>query len=180
MHMQLVPLKVSIGLKPNGHHSYPDFNKLSGSVRENMDWSIFIDKYCSWCYDGEAGHVIDDPDNDSPIGIWLGMLLVPEPFANAAISKFPKQVRELTEAEAKQFYEGRVTKNQPDVNDDLEVLQGIKIRQDMGIINASDLANALDIDHPSPGRRRNKLKKWDGFKQSRGFEIAKGGKRKQK
>ena len=51
--MELVPLKVKIGLKLDGGkkvHGYPDFNQIDSVIRDNMDWSYFVDKYGGWHY----------------------------------------------------------------------------------------------------------------------------------
>lgn len=172
--MELVPIKVRIGLKTKNErllHGYPDFNSLPGELRDGLDWSHYIDKFGGWHYDSVAGHSDHDPDHDSPRGEWLGMLLVPEAFAKAAIEKFGDQCSFLTEAECEAFYQDRCTVNQPDVHDDTETLQAIAAKRAAGIPEDEQDVNAMDPDHPMRGRRRNKTKTFDGYKQQRGISI---------
>jgi hypothetical protein len=170
--MSLVPIKVRIGLKSEKNkssHAYPDFNSLPSGLRGNTDWSHFVDQHGGWHYDKVAGH--SDADQESPRGTWLGMLLVPEEFANAAAEKFPDTVSIIAESEAERFYEQRVTVNQPGILDDASVLQAVAAKRAAGLPEDDDDKHALDPDHPATGRRRNKLKTWKGYCQQRGVEI---------
>lgn len=182
--MELVPLMVRIGLKADGSHKFPNFNVLPADVRGSADWSVFVDRDGGgWCYDKFAGHDVDDPAIvgdplfDSPAGTWLGMLLVPEPFALAAVQKFPEECNIATEIYAEKFYEERATVNQPEVNEDATVLQNIANRVQLGDLSKTDdeYKNAMNPGHPSLGRRKNKMKKWADAKVQRGITIKDAG-----
>ena len=172
--MTLIPVRVQIGLKAEGRgniHSYPDFNSLPPELRDGMDWSHFVDRYGGWHYDQAAGHIDHDPENDSPRGTWLGMLLVPEAFAKAAADAFPDQVTIISEAEAETFYEQRAHANDAEIHEDATVLQAIAAKRALGIVETQHDKNALDVDHPTPGRRVNKCKTWAGYLAASGLEI---------
>lgn len=174
--MDLIPLKVTIGLKHEKRkrlHAYPDFNQIPENLRDGMDWSHFVDQYGGWQYDKVSGHDHEDTPNGSPRGVWIGMLLVPEDFANEAVSRFPDQCLILDETQASQFYEGRVTVNQPDVFEDTEVLQAIAAKRSAGIEEDDDDRAALGPDNPRRGRRRNKRKRFADMLQNRGLKIKK-------
>ena len=152
--MNLVPLKVTIGLRTTGNrreHDHPEFNLIPADLRGNMDWSHYIDQFGGWKYDNVSGH--DTADDESPHGVWLGLICVPEAFAEKAVELFPDQCEILDDAKAGDFYEKRHTVNQPEIHED------------------ADTANALDPDHPHRGRRRNKTKRWDDYKTERGVVI---------
>lgn len=173
--MHLVPLKVRIGLKQQKRrqiHAYPDFNSLDAELRDGLDWCHFVDQYGGWHYDQIAGHA--DHDDESPRGTWFGMLLVPEAFALAAVAKFPDQVEILDETEAERFYEQRAHVNEPAVHEDVQVLQAIAAKRALGVKEDEHDRRALDVNHSSSGRRVNKKKTWDGFKQACGIEIHPG------
>lgn len=165
-----IPLRVVIGIKENGRHKYPSFNELPGSIRDNMDWSHFVDKFGGWHYDKQCGHADHDPINGTPVGQWCGMLLVPVDFADAAVAMFPGECSILSETDAEAFYNDRAHAHEQDIRDDTETLQAIASKQTLGISDPGD-ANALDPDHPARGRRRNKVKMWQGYKQQRGIEL---------
>lgn len=174
--MDLVPIRVTIGIKSDKKkrsHAYPDFNSIREHVSswdDGSDWSHYVDRYSGWLYDNKAGHSDDDPDGGSPRGVWIGVLLVPEDFADAAEDAFPSQVKVIEESECKAFYEVRHAFEQPEILEDVEVLQAIVAKKQLGIDDPG-AANALDPEHPSRGRKRNKLKTWDGYKQKRGVTI---------
>ena len=162
-----------IGLKPNGHAEYPNFNALDAAVRDNMDWSIFVDKHGGWHYDQVAGHADDDPAESSPVGVQWGMLVVPEGFADAAVALFPAGVSILNDADATTFYNDRGHIRDPAITENLEVLQAIVAKRSFvpPIPEDQQDRDALDPDHPATGRRRNKLKTWADFKTKRGITM---------
>lgn len=173
---ELVPLRVVIGLTTSDGklvHDYPNFNRLDSSLRDGCDWSVFVDKHGGWHYDKVAGHSDHDPDNGSPNGEWLGMLLVPEDFAKAAVARFPEKCSILRNAEAKQFYNERCAVKQPEFHEDVQVLQAMAAKKALGMLDEADgqFVAAMDVDNPSPGRRRNKKKTWDGLLESCGYTI---------
>lgn len=177
--MHLVPLKVKIGLKGSKSgltHDYPDFNSLPSAVRGNMDWAAFIDQYGGWHYD-KCGHANHDPNNDSPIGTWLGMICVPPDFAEAALQAYAGRVFKLTDEEAGHFFECRAHANEPEVYEDVEALKLILLKHQLkeaglipktmtNFLEDDHIARAFDPDDPTPGVRRNQANKWTNFKQS--------------
>lgn len=169
--MELVPLKVRIGLKANRQHDYPPFNELDAALRDNMDWSYFIDKFSGWHYDQVAGHSDDDPDNDSPRDTWLGLLLVPENFALECVARWPSLCSLITENEAEALYNDRCHIRDPEIKEDATVLQAIQSKRALGIAEDQNDLDALDPDHPSSGRRRNNKKTWINFKQAEGIVV---------
>lgn len=169
--MELVPLQVKIGLKANRQHAFPPFNELDSALRDNMDWSNFIDKFGGWHYDQVAGHADDDPIHDSPRDTWLGLLLVPEDFAQAAVAAWPSLCSIRTESEAKKLYDERCHIRDPEIREDTDVLQAIKAKRDLSIAEDQADRDALDPDHPTRGRRRNNKKTFAGFKAAEGITI---------
>ena len=163
----LIPMLVKIGLKQTSRgtvHAYPDFNAIESNLRGGLDWSSFVDRHGGWCYDKMAGHVDDDPTNDSPAGTWLGLIAVPADFAAACEAKFSGTCRLVPEALAKDFYENRVTVLQPAILDSLEVLQTLAAKKTLGLPFDADDNKALDPTNPCLGRCTNTLKMWAGFK----------------
>lgn len=169
--MELVPLLIKIGLKANRQHDFPPFNELDSVVRDGMDWSNFVDKFGGWHYDQVAGHVDDDPDNDSPRDTWLGLLLVPNDFAQAAIIRWPDRCSIKTEVEAEELYNSRCHIRDPEIKEDTDILQAIKAKRDLNIPEDQGDIDALNPDHPSRGRRRNNKKTFVDFKAAEGITI---------
>lgn len=168
---ELVPLQVKIGLKANRQHDFPPFNELDAVLRDNMDWSYFVDKFGGWHYDQVAGHSDDDPVNNSPKDTWLGLLLVPDDFAQAAVARWPTRCFIKTEVEAEALYNERCHARDPEIKEDVDVLQAIKAKRDLDILEDQADRDALDPDHPARGRRRNARKTWAGFKSAEGITI---------
>lgn len=167
--MALVPLRIKIGLKGNNQHAFPDFNKIDESFRGNMDWSYYVDKFGGWHYDQVSGHRDDSPH--SPRGQWLGMLFIPEIFAKEAVRLFPAECVILTEGEAEDFYDHYAHINDAEVFEDEKVLQAMVAKKQLGMELSQTDQNALDPDHPQPGRRINKRKTWQGYKQAEGIVL---------
>ena len=156
-------LRVKIGLRGSGGHAYPNFNKIDPALRGNVDWSHFVDKFGGWLYDNVEGH--------NPNGIWIGYVLVPKPFANEAVRLFPAQCKIVDEPTVSTFYENRSNIGQPAVLEDAETIAKIKNKADLGLPQDQDDLDALDIDHPARGRRKNRVKTWLGFKTTKSIAI---------
>lgn len=172
--MDLVPLKVTIGLKTEKKkrvHAYPPFNQIPEAMRDGMDWSHFVDQYGGWHYDKMCGH--NEEDADSPRGVWHGMLLVPEDFANEAVNRWPSQCKILSESQAERFYEDRCTVHQPEIQEDAETLQIIAAKRQAGIAESADDKAAMDPDNPRRGRTKNKTKKFADMLAHRGLRLKK-------
>lgn len=101
--MELVGLKVRIGLTKNGHAAYPDFRRLEVIKAAQMDWSKYVDMHGGgWAY-GMVGH--QEASVDSPQGEQWGVLLVPDVFATEAEAAHPDTCTILTEAETTDFHD---------------------------------------------------------------------------
>lgn len=176
--MELVCLKVKIGAKQETGKrgesrrvaAYPSFNELPDGIRDGMDWSHFVDQYGGWHYDC-CGH--DEEDEESPRGMQWGMILVPEDFANAAVERWPDQCSILDGRQAEAFYESRVTRDEPDVIEDLDVLQVIAAKRQAGLAEDDSDRAALDPDNPKRGRRKNDRKKFADMLKKRGLKLKK-------
>ena len=169
--MDLVPIKVAIGLKSEKGkrlHAFPPFNELPVELRDNMDWSHFVDQYGGWHYDF-CGH--DEEDDECPRGMWQGMLLVPESFANESVARWPEQCSILNAEQAERYYEERVTVKEPEIVEDLEALQIIAAKRGAGLPETQEDRDALDPDKPNRGRTRNKRKKFADMLAAKGLKL---------
>ena len=173
--IKLIPIKVKIGLRPNGHADHPDWTKLP---------MIFSDgemrNYCpaGWMYDKSSGH--QEETLDSPRGMQWGFLLGTREFVDEAKSVFPDLITEMTEAEFIDFYDNRIMAHLPEKNYDIDVLQGLKIELEMkqelhqNVTEIkSKITKAIDPEDESLGVRSNKDKKWETAKIKLGIEIKK-------
>ena len=185
----LVPLKVYIGLRSNGYADHPDFNKLPGNVRGNMDWAHYIDQSGGdgWFYDKRCGHrETDINDQDVPldhehrnieVGCQFGCLLVPEAFADAAVAMFGNskhKIKIINEASFESFYNDRAHHHEEDELVDLDALNKINARITAGDdseATAKKKKDALNPDHPARGVKKNYRKRWADWKKHRGIEI---------
>lgn len=170
--MELVPLKVLIGLTNKGFAGYPDFSQLATVKSSGLDWSIFVDSNgMGWIYDKKTGH--KEVAVDSPMGQQNGVLLVTEEFATQAIAMFPDKCSVLKETEFETFYNEKATVHMPHETVDEKIVNGIAAKQTAGReLTATDNA-ALDPDDPTPGIKKNPNKVYADFKVKRGFTIKK-------
>ncbi len=162
-----VPIKVSIGLRPNGHADHPDWTRLPletiGGDRHETH------QYIKWRYDNTSGPESKLPD--SPIGIQLGMLVVSPTFADEAVAMFPNLVSKMTDAEARIFWETRANQKILAEKINTNRLQGLKVRRDLMVSLGNstatidlEIAKALDPNDPAPGVIKTKDKLWDDAK----------------
>lgn len=171
MPRQLVPLKVTIGLSPDGTHDHPDFGQLAIVQASGMDWSNYVDtEGLGWHYDQCCGHEIDRIP-DSPVGTWNGLLLVPRAFANQAIAAFPTICQKLNNAQAETFWEGHATSQDPDEEIDDVILAAIDLKQRLNLPLTPEQSRAIDPGDDTPGIRKNKRKLWDDYKALTGTVI---------
>jgi len=167
---ELVPIKVKIGLRPNGHADHPDFNTLDCVKVSGMDWAKYVDvNGVGWHYDKQCGH--KDHEADSPYGMQWGVLIVNKEFADEAIIKFPSVVTKLNETELEIFYDNRAHKHESDIKFDEKTMKGIKLKQDHGIPLTEMDQRMLDIDDDIGGIRKNWNKTWKDYKQKRNIKI---------
>jgi len=168
--MDLVPIKVLIGLKEKGYANYPDFNIISRIIRKNLDWSNYVDTYgLGWHYDKKSGH--KEHTDDSPYGQQWGVLIIPKEFADEAIRLFPDKVIKMNEEELEIFYDEHAHYHEPDEKIDEKVLNSINSKKEIGRELTENQKKALDPDDPTPGIVKNKKKKWKDFKNLVGVNI---------
>jgi len=178
-----VPIRVVIGLRPNGHADHPDWTTLplaaSGVTKEDKEHLVKAQQIVTWVYDKASGHA--EETADSPAGQQLGMLVVSQQFADEAVLTFPSLVTVMTEPEAQVFWESKGHAHMPEENIDQSRLQALKAQKDLldslqvsaqvKQENDSRIMKALDPDDAEPGVRRNTDKSWTEAKLRRGFGI---------
>ena len=167
----VVPIKVNIGLRPNGHADHPDWTRLplagSGNKQER-EAQVTTHSLGSWHYDQLAGHEEDAPD--SPIGMQWGMRFVSPQFASEAETMFPALVTRMTRAECADFWDNRARLKQVDEDQDIEILQGLQARRALMVLTFASavmldqlnvrIAKALDPDDDEPGVRKNTMRRF--------------------
>jgi hypothetical protein len=172
---ELVPIKVKIGLKANGHADYPDWTQMPMIINDQD-----MRTYCpdGWMYDKSSGH--QEETLDSPRGQQWGYLLGTRAFVDQAKTTFPTLITELTEAEFETIYEENITAHIPENKYDEKVLTGLKTELDLKTTLLQDtaalktkIAKALDPNDTEPGIKKDKTKKWTDFKALRGITIEK-------
>lgn len=171
--MELVPIKVTIGLRKDGNADYPDFGLLGIVILSELNWSVYVDQQGSgWLYSC-CGHKEVEPG--SPFGQQFGMLLVPATFAAEAAAMYPTIVEILSEVEAETFYDDDVAKNYDEEILDLAIIEAItardKVTPSLGP-RTSHQEKAMDKDDPTPGIRPNWRKTFVQFKAKTGITIA--------
>lgn len=186
--MDLVPLKIDIGLKLEGGrqvHAHPDFNKIPAHLRGGMDWSYFLTGINGGpFYDHCCGHhEVDDEDPTDPfcntkVGCWHAMILVPKDFADEALKLFgpngtlvKDQVEEVDAEDFEEFYNKRHATRIPEQEIDEKRLASIKAKQDVGASLTKDDEDALDPEKPTPGIKKNPLKRWKDRQKKQGITI---------
>lgn len=193
MAIAIVPIKVKIGLRPNGHADHPAWERLPmiaaglaamtaelgrPVTREEIDGEVRKHTVGSWHYDKSAGHQVNTPD--SPYGMQWGMLLVSKAFADEAVMTFPGIVTILTQAECQTFWDTKAYSHVADEEFSIETLQGLKLYRDLlkdlkKADNALEvlavdakIAKALDPLDPYPGVKKNLLRRWADAKDRLG------------
>lgn len=171
--MDLVPIKVKIGLRPNGHADHPDWHRLPLAQTDEPATHM---KH-GWQYDKTSGHA--ESTSDSPHGMQWGMVLVSELFAGQAVALYPELISIMTEAEATTFWDEKAHGHMDTERVDTEVLQGLKAERDLLVALErstvgvdQSISNALDPDHPARGKRRDKNVLWVTAKEHLGVKFA--------
>ena len=184
----IVPIKVKIGLRPNGHADHPAWELLPlidtvlstkpGWTRDDVDREVRKYTVGSWHYDKSSGHQVESPE--SPRGMQWGMLLVSKDFADAAVAMFPALITIMTRAECQSFWDTKAYAHMADEDFNLEILQGLKIYRDLlKDLKKSDtdpevvavdikIVKALDPLDPHPGVKKNFLRRWAATKDRLG------------
>lgn len=165
--MDLIPIKVKIGLRSNGHADHPQWTLLPmiNNEEEQKQHIPF-----GWIYDKSCGHAesrIENNSWDSPVGMQWGCLLVTNQFAQEAIATFPHLVTEIDEVEFADFYDKKSRAHMSENDYNIQVLEGLKLEHDLKLINNEDLtevkqriAKAVDKNDLSPGIVKNNEKTW--------------------
>lgn len=166
----LVPIKITIGIKQDGAAQYPDFNTLASVQASGMDWSRYVDvEGLGWHYDSCCGHKTDTVD--SPFGQQFGILITPKAFADEAIVAFPLVVFKQTKLETQVFYDTHVTQDQPEQEIDGDILTAIKIHRDLGLVDEAWMTRAIDPTTDDRGIRKNTRKFWRDYSALVGVVI---------
>ena len=186
---EAVAIRVIIGLRPNGDADHPDWTilPLAGTgTQPEREAIIKTHQIRSWVYDKTSGH--SSHSVDSPRGTQLGMMLVTDTLADEAVAMWPTLVTIMTETEAEAFWDDKGHGHLNDDRLDPDQLTGLQAECDLiekmqaefpgepawaGRKTAclAKMRNALDADHPSPGIRKQKTKKWVDAKVDLDFTI---------
>ena len=176
----LVPIKVKIGLRPNGHADHPNWTQLPSFFTEEL---VKAAVPFGWVYDKASGHSearIGASAWDSPVGFQWGCLLVTKAFSDEALAAFPTLITKLTEAEYQDFYDNKAMAHLSENNVDIQIIQSLQIELDLMEKLAQDttalkakIAKAIDpTDGTEPGIKKNTDRKWVDLKAKRGIIIA--------
>ena len=159
--MDLVPIKVKIGLRANGHADHPNWNLLP--LANSVDPSTHM--FHGWKYDKTSGHA--EHTADSPLGQQWGVVLVTKQFAKEALEVFPELITVLTEVQLEDFWNNKVHAHLTDNNVNVDALNALKLEKDLlDAINADTTAikakitKALNPNDITPGLKVNKQKTW--------------------
>ena len=160
--MELVPIKVKIGLRANGYADHPQWTLLP-MISKEEDAKQYMPH--GWMYDKSCGHTESRNelnDWDSTIGMQWGCLLVTNKFADEAIATFPTLITKLTEAEFESFYNTKCMAHTTENRYDTQVLDGLKLEYDLKMINEENvteikqqIAKAVDPNDNTPGIIKN-------------------------
>lgn len=177
MAKSIVPIKVKIGLRPNGHADHPAWNTLPLAQTSTPEETIKSHMFCGgWKYDKTSGH--QEESADSPVGMQWGMLCVTQQFADEAVARFPGIVTIMTETEATDFWDNKAHAHIPENQTDEKSLNALnieyqlkeKLGQNLVTLRAK-IARALDPLDNEPGLKKNKIKKWVDAKINMGFNV---------
>lgn len=172
-------LLVTFTVDETGKAPYPDFNSLQ-IIKDSLiepptpgtpKWARYFDVYSAgnvtWHVDTISP--INMADDDSPWGSVRKMVIIPAAFADEAVEKFSDQCKILDDTLAKAFYEDRAHINDPDEEMDVEIMQAIRLKQELGKELTANQVNMIDATNDKKGIRENKLKTWAGFKTKFGI-----------
>jgi hypothetical protein len=172
--MELVALRIKIGRKlvdtgsgkRQMQNAYPDFNSLPEAVRDSMDWSYFVDKYTAWQYDKQSGFGEVDAYNPDP-DMQFGVFCVPKDFADAALEAFPKQIKQLSEAELEDFYDNRAHVHEHEYSYNESVLNGIRARYGEVVVAEDEL-----IEFFTDTTEANKVQRIAEYEATKGKSLS--------
>jgi len=168
----LAALKVKLLLEPTnpaGRMGYPDFSQLQAVKDAGVPWVKYIDTFTSgWKY--EMTGMLDE-DAESPFGEQYALLFAPEEFVTQAVATFPDRCVELSEADARTWYEGKYAPQLPAKRIDRDVVEAIQAKKAAGLAMDADDTAALDETDPTPGIRTNPLKRFADMKTAKGIQF---------
>lgn len=151
-----------------GHAKYPDFNQITSSARNGMDWCVYIDKFgIAMQYDKSCGH---KEVGDTSYGEQCCVIAVPQAFATEALALFPDDITKLTPLEFEDFYNNKAHAHESIEHIDNDVLEAIAQKEKLAL-PVPEKADALNPDNPARGIRKNKDKMFVDFKAVSGIEI---------
>ncbi len=164
--MEGVPIKVNIGLRPDGNADHPDWQKLPLAASRKPE----EDQIVKWKYDKTSGH--QEHTADSPRGMQWGMMIVTQQYADEAVATFPGIVTIMTEAQAQDFWDNKAHAHIPENRIDTDYLVGLKAERDLRLARSMSTTDvdaridkALDPLNPELGVRKEKLKVWADAKK---------------
>ena len=170
----LVPIKVILPVRPNGHLDWPAFNELPTEVRQGLEWSRYIDQCgIGWHYD-KVDNLGNGASHDT------ACTCVTEDFADAAIIAFPERVSRIDEVDFERFYDDRAHLHEETEVLDRDVLQAIRARvelEEKGVAPppSSEILTlrqqALDPAAPQRGIRKNPRRRWADARELLGVTI---------
>lgn len=175
MPKDLVPIKVKIGLRPNGHADHPDWTILP---MINSDLEVRGHCPSGWIYDKTSGHKQETVD--SPYGQQWGCLLCERAFVDQALLALPDKVTELTEVEFEDFFNNKSRAHMQENNVDqptLDALQSeLALKEKLGQPTTTledKIVKAIDPTDDEPGIKKNNNRYWADYKTDKGFTIKK-------
>lgn len=164
--MDLVPIKVKIGLRPNGHADHPDWSKLQPALGgDDPETHMFY----GWRYDKTSGH--KEHTVDSSIGFQYGVKLVTAALATAALVQWPSLITVLNETELAAFWDDKANAGISATRRNVQALEGLKVERDLRVALAlstttidAEIADALDPDKDDPGLTIDHMARWSTAK----------------
>ena len=166
--LKAIKIKITRGLVDGKMQNiYPDFNAVSPSKRDNMDWSHFFDNAgIGMHYDKVEGF-----GEGAEPGVQYAFTAVPAPFANEAISLYSDLVTAMDETEVETFFNERAHAHEPYNHESVEVLNALAAKKQLGLSMSPGDLDALDPDSPAIGIRKNKNKTWARYKAKRNITL---------
>lgn len=171
-----VPLRVKIGLRPNGHADHPDWFSLPSVPNDTENVERFLD--IEWIYDKISGH--NDDTVGSPIGSQLGVVFLSPAIAREALNTLPAKLNAtaLNETQLTDFWNNNFAPRFADNLIDNPVLTALKTELDLRLDAAQDvtalrakIVRALDPDDNEPGLKRNRIKVFADYKFDRNIRV---------
>lgn len=159
---EFIPIKVKIGLRPNGHADHPDWTKLP-LAQAGTDPATQMRG--GWQYDKTSGH--QESSIGSPVGVQYGVMLVTKRLATEALVVFPAIITVLTEAELETFWDSKAHGHMAPERTNTQALEALRTERELriavGVSTAvidSRISKALDPGDREPGKHKDHLRRW--------------------